>query len=51
LQSGYEPLLRQLGGVTAQDITRLADRLNLAGDTRDVLAARDALTQMLGLKG
>jgi hypothetical protein len=50
LQSGYEPLLRQLGRVTAQDFTRLADRLNLAGDTREVLAARDALTQMLGLR-
>jgi hypothetical protein len=49
LQSGYEPLLRQLGRVTAQDVTRLADRLHLAGDTRDVLAARDAITQMLGL--
>jgi hypothetical protein len=49
LQSGYEPLLRGIGRVTAQDIRRLADRFSLAGDARDVLAARDALTQMLGL--
>ena len=49
LQSGYESLLRQLGRVTVQDIDRLVNRLTLAGDTRDVLAARDSLTRLLGL--
>jgi hypothetical protein len=49
LQSGYEPLLRRIGRVTAQDIDRLAERYHLAGDARDVLAARDSLTRLLGL--
>ena len=49
LQCGYEPLLRQLGRVTTQDLDRLAQRLQLAGDARDVLAARDTVTTLLGL--
>jgi hypothetical protein len=49
LQSGYEPLLRALGAVTAQDIDHLKDRLTLAADARDLLAARDSLKQLLGL--
>jgi hypothetical protein len=49
LQSGYEPLLRALGPVAARDIDRLRDRLTLAADTRDLLAARDSLKQLLGL--
>ena len=49
LQSGYEPLLRRIGLVSIEDIERLAERHTLAGDVRDVLAARDALTQLLGL--
>ena len=49
LQSGYEPLLKQFGRVTAQDIDFLAERFHLAGDARDVLAARDSLTRLLGL--
>jgi hypothetical protein len=48
LQSGYEPLLRSLGPVTARDIERLRDRLTLAGDPRDILAARDSLGQLPG---
>lgn len=50
LQAGYEPLLRGLGRVTAEDINRLADRLLAAGDARDVLAARDSLTRLLGIR-
>jgi len=49
LQSGYEPLLRQLGKVPAQDLDQLSARLTMAGDTRDVLAARDGLRQLLNL--
>ena len=49
LQSGYEPLMRAIGPITAQDIERLHDRLTLAGDARDILAARDSLEQLLGI--
>jgi hypothetical protein len=50
LQSGYELLFRSLGRVTIQDIERLAARALLAGDARDVLAARDCLTRLLGIR-
>jgi hypothetical protein len=50
LQAGYELLLQQIGRVTAQDIERMAERFMLAGDARDVLAARDSLTRSLGLR-
>jgi hypothetical protein len=46
LQYGYERLLRSLGGVTVQDVERLA----LSGDARDVLKARDSLARLLGLR-
>jgi hypothetical protein len=49
LQAGYEPLLRRLGPITAGDIQRASERHALAADPRDVLAARDALTGLLGL--
>jgi hypothetical protein len=49
LQSGYESLLRAIGRVTAQDIERLAARSTVAGDARDVLAARDSLTRLLDI--
>lgn len=49
LQAGYEPLIRSIGTVTAQDVDRLRARLALAGDPRDVLAARDSLKDVLGL--
>jgi hypothetical protein len=41
LQSGYELILRGIGGVTARDVERLAERLTIAGDARDVHKARD----------
>jgi hypothetical protein len=50
LQSGYEPLLRSIGRVTAQDIERLTNRLTVTGNARDVLAARDSLTRLFGLR-
>jgi hypothetical protein len=49
LQSGYEPLLRALGPVTAEEIDQLRDRLALAADARDLLAARDSLKHLLGI--
>jgi hypothetical protein len=49
LQSGYEPLLRALGRVTAHDIDQVRDRLTPAADTRDLLAAHDSLKRLLGI--
>jgi hypothetical protein len=49
LQSGYERLLKRLGPVTPLDIEHLSRRLGMASDVRDVLAARDSLTRLLGL--
>jgi hypothetical protein len=49
LQAGYEQLIRAAGTVTGQDIEQLQTRLTLAADTRDLLAARDSLKQLLGL--
>jgi hypothetical protein len=49
LQAGYEPLLRAIGPVTPYEIEHLRDRLILAVDPRDVLAASDTLKQLLGL--
>jgi hypothetical protein len=48
LQVGYEPLLQRIGRVTIQEIERLSQRHALAGDARDVLAARDSLIRLLG---
>ena len=48
-QSGYETLLRSLDVVTSRDVDLLRERLNLAADPRDVLAASDSLKQLLGL--
>lgn len=50
LQGGYEPLLREVGPVTAEDIEQLAHRLALAGDLRDVLRARDSLMGLLRVR-
>jgi hypothetical protein len=49
LQSGYETLLRNIGTVSLQDIETMRERLTLAGDVRDLLAARDSLRQLLRL--
>jgi hypothetical protein len=48
LQNGYEPLLRQLGRVTNQDVEILRHRLTPTADARDVRAARESLKQVLG---
>jgi hypothetical protein len=45
--SGF-PLIRAAGRVTAHDVKKLKERLTLAGDTRDILAARDSMLQLLG---
>jgi hypothetical protein len=48
LQAGYEPLIWAAGRVTAHDVEMMKERLTLAGDTRDILAARDSMLQLLG---
>ena len=50
LQSGYKQLIPAVGAVTALHIEQLRERLTLAGDTRDLLAARDSLKQLLGIQ-
>jgi hypothetical protein len=50
LQAGYEPLLFSLGSVKAADIERLGARLRLEGDACDVLAARDSIKRILGIR-
>jgi hypothetical protein len=49
LQSSYEPLVRVCGPVAARDVEHLQVRLALAGDPRDIFAARDSLRHLLGL--
>ena len=49
IQAGYEQLLQTIGRVSASDIERLGAHLITAGDARDVLAARNSVTQLLGL--
>jgi hypothetical protein len=49
LESGYEPMIRQVGTVTGHDIELICQRHALAADARDLLAARDSLKQLLGL--
>ncbi len=51
LQSGYESLMRGTGASTIQDLERVHARLTMAGDARDVLAARDSLRDLLGIPG
>jgi hypothetical protein len=48
-QSVYDPLLCFLGPIISHDVETLRERLTLAGDPRDVLAARDSLKRLLGL--
>ncbi len=49
LQSGYEPLIRTAGRVSADDIERISRRHASATDARDILAARASLKQLLGV--
>lgn len=49
LQHGYEALMGAAGTATGRDIEVMQERLILAGDARDVLAARDSLKELLGI--
>jgi hypothetical protein len=44
------PLIRSVGNVTAHDVKMLRERLTLAADPRDVLAACDSVEQLLGIR-
>ena len=46
---GYEKLIAQAPTLKANDVVQLAQRMMLAGDVRDVLAARDSVTRFLGI--
>ena len=50
MQFGYENLIRVVGTVTRQDLIACQERLTLAGDTRDVLSARDSVMGLLGIR-
>jgi hypothetical protein len=50
LQFGYDRFIRSLGSVTVRDLETLKERLRMTGDTRDVLAARDSVRQLLGTR-
>ncbi len=49
LQSGYERLLTRIGCVAPEEVEHLSRRHGMAGDPRDVVAARDSLTRLVGL--
>ena len=50
LQTGYEQLIRATDAVTPQQIESLRERFVHAGDARDLLAARDSLKAILGIR-
>jgi hypothetical protein len=43
MQAGHEKFVREIGTITTQEIEHLHEPFMLAGDTRDVFAARDSL--------
>lgn len=49
LQAGYEPLLAATGRMTGPELKALKDRMLMAGDARDVMAASDSLRNLLGI--
>ena len=51
IQCGYEPLIRSLGTVTARDVHTVQQRLLQDNvNVRDILAARDSVNQLLGIR-
>lgn len=49
IQHGYEGLIRGVGPTTGRAIETLSAKLMLAGDLRDVHAARDSVKRLLGI--
>jgi hypothetical protein len=50
LQFGYDRFIRSLGHISLRDLETLRERLLMAADTRDVLAAWDSIRQLLGTR-
>jgi hypothetical protein len=50
IQFGYDRLIRSVGPATVRDLETLKERLMMAGDAQDVLAARDSVRQLLGTR-
>ena len=51
LQSGYEQLLKRVGGsVTELDVDAVRERLLMAGDERDMLKTRNSVMGILGIR-
>jgi hypothetical protein len=50
LHTSYEQLLPAIGTVTAHQVEQLRERFTLTGDARDLLAARDSIKQLLGIR-
>jgi hypothetical protein len=50
LQSGYDDLIIATPAVTDRQVEQLRERFSLTADARDVLAARDSLKELLGLR-
>jgi hypothetical protein len=49
LQSGYDQLIGDIGVVAEHEIEQLSERLLLAGDGRDVVAACESVKQIVGV--
>jgi hypothetical protein len=50
LQSGYIELIRAVGLVSGKQLKAIQDRQMLSSDARDVIAARDSLKRLLGIR-
>jgi hypothetical protein len=50
LQAGYEQLIKEVGRVDAAEVVKLTNKMLAAADPRDVLAARDSVMRLLGIK-
>jgi hypothetical protein len=50
LCAGYEGLMLEMSVTTWEQIDQLANRLGLAGDSRDVMRARDSVRALLTMK-
>ena len=46
----YEGLVQAVGTPSVLEVEQLRERLTLAGDLRDVLAARDSVMRLLGVR-
>ena len=47
---GYEALIGRTPVITAEDVVRIGQRMMALGDPRDVMAARDSVMRLLGIR-